>query len=78
MMDKFEEQRKLDKQLLFREREVDNLQKLIYGEGSEDQDTAEESENIIDCNRFDVHPSKLEMYLDPQMKKLLKSKFITG
>jgi hypothetical protein len=32
----------------------------------------------MDCNRFDVHPKKLEKYLRPEIKKLLKSKFVTG
>lgn len=36
MLDKFDEQKKLDQQSLFREREVDNLQKLIYGSTDDD------------------------------------------
>lgn len=32
----------------------------------------------MDCNRYDVHPSKLEKYIKPDVKKLLKLKFVTG
>lgn len=34
VLDKFEKQKHLDKQLLMREREVDNLQSLIYGDNT--------------------------------------------
>ena len=33
---------------------------------------------IVDTNRYDVHPSKLEHFTHPDLKKLLKSKFVTG
>jgi hypothetical protein len=32
----------------------------------------------VDTCRYDVHPSKLEYYTQPDVKKLLKSKFVTG
>ena len=60
-----------------REREIDNLQNLIYGDSIEDQETEAESD-VLDCNRYDVNRNKLEQYLRPEYKKLLKSKFITG
>lgn len=79
MLDKFEEQRKADQQSLFREREVQNLRDLIYGqiEGASTEEELDDS-LIVDTNRYDVHPSKLEVYLQPTIKKLLKSKFVTG
>lgn len=79
MLDKFDEQRKKDQQSLFREREVQNLRDMIYGD-LDGNTTAEDIEEslIVDTNRYDVHPSKLEMYSQPDMKKLLKSKFVTG
>jgi hypothetical protein len=81
MLDKYEEQRKKDLQSLYREREVQNLRDMIYG--SIDTDATTSGENfedslIVDTNRYDVHPSKLELYTDSDMKKLLKSKFVTG
>lgn len=84
MIDKFEEQRKQDQQTLFREREVQNLRDLIYGKIDSAATTDYEEEQplddslIVDTNRYDVHPSKLEFYLQPDVKKLLKSKFVTG
>jgi len=77
MVDKFEEQRKQDRQTLFREREVQSLRDLIYG-GKETAENTEDDELAVDTNRYDVHPSKLEGYLDIDAKKLLKSKFVTG
>ena len=58
-----------------REREIDNLQNLIYGYSIEDQETEAESD-VLDCNRYDVNRNKLEQYLRPEYKKLLKSKFL--
>lgn len=54
---------------------------MIYGDI--DSEAATSGENfddslIVDTNRYDVHPSKLELYTDSDMKKLLKSKFVTG
>lgn len=79
LRDKFEEQRKEDRQTLFREKEVQNLSDMIYGYGEqkEDEDT-QDTEYMMDCYRYDVHPTRLERYLNPSVKKLLKSKFITG
>lgn len=79
IIDKFEEQRNLDRQSLFREREVQNLRDLIYGEINKEDDLPTEDESlIVDSNRFDVHHSKLEQFTYPSVKKLLKSKFVTG
>jgi hypothetical protein len=81
MLDKYEEQRKRDQQSLYREREVQNLRDMIYGAIDSDATTSGETFDdslIVDTNRYDVHPSKLELYTDPDMKKLLKSKFVTG
>ena len=81
MLDKYEEQRKRDQQSLYREREVQNLRDMIYGAIESDATTYGETFDdslIVDTNRYDVHPSKLELYTDPDMKKLLKSKFVTG
>ena len=81
MLDKYEEQRKRDQQSLYREREVQNLRDMIYGAIDFDATTSGETFDdslIVDTNRYDVHPSKLELYTDPDMKKLLKSKFVTG
>lgn len=38
----------------------------------------EDESLIVDSNRYDVHHSKLEHYTYPSVKKLLKSKFVTG
>ena len=81
MLDKYEEQRKKDLQSLYREREVQNLRDMIYGDIDSDAITSAENFDdslIVDTNRYDVHPSKLELYTEPDMKKLLKSKFVTG
>jgi len=40
---KIEQQKSLDKQNLFKEREVDNLQELIYGKEKSSTDQAEQS-----------------------------------
>ena len=61
-------------QTLFRERQVDNIQDLIYG----DQESTETGGSLFDCQRFDVHPSKLLKYRQKPYKKLLKKKFVTG
>ena len=47
----------MDKQTLFREREVDSLKDLIYGNNQET--AAEEDELEYDTLRFDVHSLKL-------------------
>jgi len=54
---------------------------MIYGDIDSEATTSGENFDdslIVDTNRFNVHPSKLELYTDPDMKKLLKSKFVTG
>jgi hypothetical protein len=33
---------------------------------------------LIDTQRFDVNPKRLEIYQQNKMKKLLKKKFVTG
>ena len=78
MLDKFEEQKKLDKQSLFREREVSNLSQLIYGELSTEDQYYGDEDTKVDTNRYDVHESKLLIYTRTEVKKLLKSKFVTG
>jgi len=77
MLDKFSEQRKQDQQQLFREKEVQSLRDLIYGQ-LEQQSTDEDDSLLVDTNRYDVHPSKLELYTQPDVKRILKSKFVTG
>lgn len=56
--DAFEAHEKERKQILFREREVDNLTSLIYG-NSDDPNMDLESEDLVDSNRYDVDPEKL-------------------
>ena len=54
---------------------------MIYGAIDSDVPTSAEDGDdslIVDTNRYDVHSSKLELYTQPEMKKLLKSKFVTG
>jgi hypothetical protein len=58
---------------LFREREVENLHKLIY-EG--EQEIPDERQH--DTNRYDVHTSKLDIFKNANLKKMLKTKFVTG
>ena len=37
---------------------------MIYGNiDADDEETGEDSANIIDCYRYDVHPQRLERYL---------------
>ena len=60
---------------------MQNLRDMIYGAIDSDAQTMAEDYDeslIVDTNRYDVHPSKLELYTDPDMKKLLKTKFVTG
>ena len=60
---------------------MQNLRDLIYGAIDSEATTYGEDMDeslIVDSNRYDVHPSKLELFTDPDMKKLLKSKFVTG
>ncbi|CDW84912.1 bms1l protein [Stylonychia lemnae] len=79
LMNKFDEQRLKDKQSLYREREVQSLQSMIYNEiNKEDEDYQEDTEYIVDTNRYEVSQVKLQMYLNKDVKKLLKSKFVTG
>ena len=78
MLDKFTEQWKQDQQQLFREKEVQSLRDLIYGTIESEQTTGDEDEFIVDTSRYDVHPSKLEIYTQPDIKRVLKTKFVTG
>ena len=68
--------------MLFREREVDNMMKLIYGDKdghlANESDDEDDDEDKIDCNRYDVASEKLTMYRDSAVKRTLKSKFVTG
>jgi len=60
--------------MLFREREVDNLHKLIY----EDEKEHVVYEKTVDSNRYDVHHSKLDIFKNAGLKRMLKSRFVTG
>lgn len=71
--DLFKVNEKLNQQSLFREREVDNLNSLIYSQQSERL-----GEEYVDSNRYDINPQKLQMFRSPAMKKALKAKFVTG
>ena len=64
--------------MLFREREVDNLMTLIYGNSEAQEEESEEDEDAIDCNRYYAAAEKLSMYKDPSVKRKLKSRFVTG
>ena len=73
------------KQLLFKEREVDNLMNLIYGASNDSQlDTTDlDGDDDVeggfpDTNRYDVAKEKLTMFSITTVKKKLKSKFVTG
>ena len=81
-IEKFDAHQKNAKQMLFREREVDNLMNMIYNDKTEDcaeyESDDEENEDVIDCNRYDVAPEKLTMYKETAVKKKLKSRFVTG
>ena len=78
-LEKFEANEKNAKQMLFREREVDNLMNMIYNDKSEDfGESDDENEDVVDCNRYDVAPEKLTMYRETAVKKKLKSRFVTG
>lgn len=55
--DAFELHAKTKTQMLFREREVDNLQNMIYNDSTEDS-----SEHAIDSNRFTAPRPKLELF----------------
>ena len=72
---KLEKQKMMDQQTLFREKEVDNLQALIYGEGNDNQ---EGPLLEIDTFRYDSNPAKLDRYKSRGFKRLLKKKFVTG
>jgi hypothetical protein len=60
--------------MLFREREVDNLHKLIYDDVTEQV----VDEKAIDSNRYDVHHLKLDIFKNAGLKRMLKSRFVTG
>jgi hypothetical protein len=32
----------------------------------------------VDSNRYDINAEKLKMFKDPNLKKALKAKFVTG
>lgn len=78
MVDKFAEQRSQDKQSLYREKEVQNLSDLIYKEIDREDQANQESEFIVDSNRYEVNEVKLLRYKISDVKKLLKRKFVTG
>jgi hypothetical protein len=70
-------------QFMYREREVDNLQNLIYGspkEGEEksDVDWGTQSAMKFDTSRFDVAAAKLQMFKQDHVKRKLKKRFVTG
>jgi len=60
--------------MLFREREVDNLHKLIYDDVKEQVI----DEKAVDSSRYDVHHSKLDVFKNAGLKRMLKSRFVTG
>ena len=80
----FRDQSAKAQQILFREREVDNLMNMIYGASatmdtaSDDDDFDDDDGGALDSNRFDVAAGKLAMYKRPVVKRKLKSKFVTG
>ena len=47
--------------MLYRESEVENLHKIIY----ETESNTNNDERAIDCNRYDVGPSKLDIFRNP-------------
>lgn len=61
--------------MLFREREVENLQNMIYNSESTDDLS---NEHAIDSNRFTAPRPKLELYKRSSVKRLLKKRFVTG
>lgn len=73
--DAFAQHAKSKAQALYRERQVDNLQNLIYTE-----ETAEDTsdERAIDSNRYLPSRAKLELFKRKSMKKLVKRRFVTG
>ena len=74
-VDAFDLHEKNKSQLLFREREVNNIQNLIYAtESTEDI----YDEKVIDSNRYTAPKVKLEMFKRPTVKRLLKKRFVTG
>ena len=79
-LDKFQTHQKNAQQMLFREREVDNLMNMIYGDKADEQTghESDDDEDVIDCNRYDVAPEKLTMYREKAVKRKLKSRFVTG
>lgn len=73
--DVFDQHEKNKSQLLFREKEVENLHNLIYAtESNEDI----YDEKVIDSNRYTAPKVKLEMFKRPTIKRLLKKRFVTG
>ena len=66
------------KQLLFKEREVDNLMNLIYGASESQMDTTDFDGDddveggFIDTNRYDVAKEKLNMFAISAVKRKLK------
>jgi hypothetical protein len=71
-------------QFMYREREVDNLHNLIYGnpKGEDEEkntiDWGTQSAMKYDTNRFDVAAAKLAMYKQDHVKRKLKKRFVTG
>jgi hypothetical protein len=63
-------------QALFREREVDNLQNLIYGTDTTNDYSRDDAQ--IDSNRFAAPKAKLQLFTHKSMKKLVKKRFVTG
>lgn len=69
-------------QKLYREREVDNLQSLIYGAPGKDNESPElfndDALMKYDTNRYDVSINKLAMFKSKQVQIKLKKRFVTG
>jgi hypothetical protein len=73
----FREHEKKAQQILFKEKQVDNLMNMIYSpEGGEQ--TVADSDEALDTNRYDVAEAKLAMYRRKAVKRKLKQRFVTG
>jgi benzoyl-CoA reductase/2-hydroxyglutaryl-CoA dehydratase subunit BcrC/BadD/HgdB len=91
---RLEARKKAAQSTLFREREVDNLHALIYGEQKDEEGLetfgysdvqddmttqADVTSNMVaDTFRYDINHLRLQRYQVPNYKKLLKKKFVTG
>ena len=64
---------------MFREKEVDDLHALIYGDQQEDGQLLDSTQAMdVESNRFDGNALRLQTYSGAETKKLLKKRFVTG